>query len=136
MSLFASIVRTVQHLARLSDEPPKKLPARSSSAARQVNASFWCDLLLSALFVVAVGATLVLVALMTIGSIRDSTESAGKVAPDMIATISRPMPDGVLCGATNYNNTSAEFSKDKVERCDGKSQTGPRLRSMLNWYGK
>ena len=81
-------------------------------------------------------ATLALVALMTIGNMRDSTASVGNAAPDMIAKISRPMPDGVLCVTTTYNNTSAEFSKDKVERCDGKSEARPRLRSMLNWYGK
>ena len=129
-------MRTVQQLAGLNDEPPKTLPARAQSAARKANVSFWRDLFISALFVVAVGATLALVALMTIGSMRDSTASADKAAPDMIAKISRPMPDGVLCVTTTYNNTSAEFSKDKVERCDGKSQARPRLRSMLNWYGK
>jgi len=126
----------VEQLAALNDDLPKTLPARASSAARQASVGFWRGLFISALFVVVMVATLALVALMTIGNMRDSTASAGKVAPDMIAKISRPMQDGVLCVTTTYNNTSAEFSKDKVERCDGQSEARPRLRSMLNWYGK
>lgn len=126
----------MEQLAGLTDERRKALPARASSAARQASVSFWRGLFISAVFVVVIGATLALVALMTIGNMRDSTASIGNVAPDMIAKISRPMPDGVLCVTTSYNNTSAEYSKDKVERCDGKSEARPRLRSMLNWYGK
>lgn len=130
------MMRTVEQLAGLIDERPKTLPGRASGAARQARVSFWRGLFISAFFAVVVLATLALVALMTIGNMRDNTASAGKVAPDMIAKISRPMPDGVLCVTTSYNNTSAEYSKDKVERCDGQSTARPRLRSMLNWYGK
>ena len=126
----------MEQLAGLTDEIPKTSPARASRAARQASVSFWRGLFISALFVAVMVATLALVALMTIGNLRDSTASVGNAAPDMIAKISRPMPDGVHCVTTTYNNTSAEFSKDKVERCDGKSEARPHLRSMLNWYGK
>lgn len=130
------MIAAVEPLTGLRDERLTTLTARASRGARRADLHFWRGLSISVLFVVLMVATLALVALMTIGKIRDESTEVAKVAPGMIAKISRPMPDGVLCVTSTYNNDSAEFSKDKVERCDGKSEARPRLRSMLNWYGK
>ena len=130
------MIVTVEQLAGLRDERLKTLTARASKGARQDSASVWRGLWISALFVVLMVATLALVALMTIGKVRDGTAVVAKVAPGMIARVSRPTQDGVLCVTTTYNNASAEFTKDKVERCDGNAVSKSRSRSMLNWYGK
>lgn len=118
-----------------SDDERKVPLRRELTRGRISRRSGWRGLAASA----ALGAAaVILLAAVTVLGIKYFGEDTlgARVVPAIIARISRPMPDGVLCVTSTYNNDSAEFSKDKVERCDGKSEARPRLRSMLNWYGK
>lgn len=50
-----------------------------------------------------------------------------------LAKVSRPMPDGIFCVNSTYDNTSGAFGKETIERCELKHRSAPRKKSMMNW---
>ena len=107
---------------------------RNSQRSQEMRASFWRAAIVSAFFVVVVGASLFLGAVMMIGTFRDQD---GESRTDgRVTRIARALRDGTLCHYVVIDNKTAQAVEDRIGRCDeNKPKPKPVTVPTFRWGG-
>ena len=92
--------------------------AQAARRAKEARVRFWRIIVVSAFFVVVLGANLFVGAVVVVGSIRDHADAKADPPGNMTARIKRPLLDGEFCRFTVFNNKLALTLEERVERCD------------------
>jgi len=83
---------------------------------RETRTRFLHATIASSFFVVVIGASLFLGAVMVIGTIHGI--SAGSAADGRTGRIARALRDGTLCHYMVFDNRTAQTVEDRIGRCD------------------
>lgn len=90
---------------------------RGLRQTHEARAQFLGAAILSSFFVVALGASIFLGAVMVVGTLRESG-GGGLMANGRTGRISRPLSDGTLCHYMVFDNKTAQTVEDRIGRCD------------------
>jgi vacuolar-type H+-ATPase subunit F/Vma7 len=107
---------------------------RDLQRSQETRTSFWRAAIVSSFFVVVVGASLFLGAVMMIGTFRDQES---ELRADGRATrIARALPNGTLCHYVVIDNRTAQAVEDRIGRCDeNKPKPKPVTIPTFRWGG-
>jgi len=107
---------------------------RDLQRSRDTRTSFWRVVIVSSFFVVVIGASLFLGAVMMIGTLRDQD---GDLRADGRTTrIARALRDGALCHYVVIDNRTAQALEDRIGRCDeNKPKAKPAPVPTFRWGG-
>ena len=102
--------------------------------SQETHASVWRAAIVSSFFVVVIGASLFLGAVMMIGTFRDQD---GALHSDGRTTrIARALRDGTLCHYLVIDNRTAQSVEDRIGRCDeSKPKPKPVTVPTFRWGG-
>jgi vacuolar-type H+-ATPase subunit F/Vma7 len=107
---------------------------RDLRRSQEKRTGFWRAAIASSFFVIVVGASLFLGAVMMIGTLRDP-ESDPR-ADGRITRIARALRDGTLCHYLVIDNKTAQALEDRVGRCDeNKPKPKPVTVPTFRWGG-
>jgi hypothetical protein len=107
---------------------------RDFQRSQEARTSFWRAAIVSSFFVVVIGASLFLGAVMMIGTFRDQES---ELRTDGRTTrIARALRDGTLCHYVVIDNKTAQAVEDRIGRCDeGKPKPKPVTVPTFRWGG-
>ncbi len=107
---------------------------RDFQRSQEARTSFWRAAIVSSFFVVVIGASLFLGAVMMIGTFRDQES---ELRTDGGTTrIARALRDGTLCHYVVIDNKTAQAVEDRIGRCDeGKPKPKPVTVPTFRWGG-
>jgi hypothetical protein len=107
---------------------------RDLQRAQETRTGFWRAAIVAAFFVVVVGASLFLGAVMMIGTFRDQE---GELRTDGRTTrVARALRDGTLCHYVVIDNNTAQALEDRIGRCDeNKPKPKPVTVPTFRWGG-
>jgi len=107
---------------------------RDLQRSHDTRTSFWRVVIVSSFFVVVIGASLFLGAVMMIGTLRDQD---GDLRADGRTTrIARALRDGALCHFVVIDNRTAQALEDRIGRCDeNKPKPKPAPVPTFRWGG-
>ena len=102
--------------------------------SQETRAGFWRVAIVSSFFVVVVGASLFLGAVMMIGTFRDQDS---ELRTDGRTTrIARALRDGTLCHYVVIDNRTEQAVEDRIGRCDeNKPKPKPVVIPTFRWGG-
>jgi hypothetical protein len=101
---------------------------------QETRAKFWHVVIVSSFFVVVVGASLFLGAVMVIGTLRGSDGSNELTADGRTGRIARSLRDGKLCHYIVFDNQTAQAVEDRIGRCDeGKPKPKRQTPATFSW---
>jgi hypothetical protein len=127
---------TPANLTNSGRKSPASLRA-TARRAREARIRFWRVFVVSAFFVVVLGANLFVGAVVVMGNIRNQAGADNTWANGQFAVVKRPLLDGTFCRNMTIDNQTAQTIEDKVERCDqGRSKPKATSRSQFSWRGK
>ena len=107
---------------------------RDVRRSQETRTSFWRAAIVSSFFVVVVGASLFLGAVMMIGTLRDPEDEMR--ADGRTTRIARALRDGTLCHYVVIDNKTAQAVEDRVGRCDeSKPKPKPVTVPTFRWGG-
>jgi hypothetical protein len=127
--------------ARELTDSIKKMQAvarrRDLRRSRATRAGVWHATILSSFFIVAVGASLFLGAVIVVGTLH-SNEGSGDLTTDgRTARVARSLRDGTLCHYVVFDNKTAETVEDRVGRCDeNKPKPKQERPPAFSWGGR
>lgn len=98
---------------------------RDLRRSQESRARFWHVVIVSSFFLVVVGASLFLGAVMLIGTLRSNDGSSELMADGRTGRIARSLNDGKLCHYIVFDNKTAQAVEDRIGRCD-ESQPKPK----------
>ena len=118
-------------------EAGRKTPRmRTARRRRETRIRFWSVFAVSAFFVVALGASLYIGAVVAMGNFSGQFD-AKAAASRHTAQIKRPLLDGTFCRTTVFDNTTAQTIEDKVERCArAVSPPKSKTKTQFSWGGR
>ncbi len=107
---------------------------RDLQRSLDAHTSFWRAAIVSSFFVVVVGASLFLGAVMMIGTFRDQES---ELRTDGRTTrVARALRDGTLCHYVVIDNRTAQAVEDRIGRCDeNKPKPKPVTVPTFRWGG-
>jgi hypothetical protein len=107
---------------------------RDLQRLQETRTSFWRAAIVSSFFVVVIGASLFLGAVMMIGTFRDQES---ELRTDGRTTrIARALRDRTLCHYVVIDNKTAQALEDRIGRCDeGKPKPKPVTAPTFRWGG-
>ncbi len=107
---------------------------RDLQRSQETRTSFWRAAIVSSFFVVVIGASLFLGAVMMIGTFRDQES---ELRTDGRTTrVARALHDGTLCHYVVIDNKTAQAVEDRIGRCDeGKPKPKPLTVPTFRWGG-
>jgi len=101
---------------------------------QETRTGFWRAVIVSSFFLVVVGASVFLGAVMMIGAFRD--QDSGLHADGRTTRIARALHDGTLCHYVVIDNRTAQALEDRIGRCDeGKPKPKPVTVPTFRWGG-
>jgi hypothetical protein len=107
---------------------------RDLQRSQEVRTSFWRAAIVSSFFIVVVGASLFLGAVMMIGTFRD--QEGDMRADGRTTRIARALRDGTLCHYVVIDNATAQAVEDRIGRCDeNKPKPKPVTVPTFRWGG-
>lgn len=102
----------------------------------EARARFWHVAIVSTFFVVALGASSFLGAVMVIGSFRGETDASELTADGRTGRIARQLSDGTFCRYIMFDNKTAQAVEDRIGRCDESKAKGKRRSTIFSWGGQ
>ncbi len=107
---------------------------RDLRRSQETRTSFWRAAIVATFFVVVIGASLFLGAVMMIGTLRDQE---GELRTDGRTTrVARALRDGTLCHYVVIDNKTAQAVEDRIGRCDeNKPKPKPVTVPSFRWGG-
>ena len=107
---------------------------RDLQRTQETRAGFWRAAIVSAFFVVVVGASLFLGAVMMIATFRDQESELR--ADARTTRVARTLRDGTLCHYVVIDNKTAQALEDRIGRCDeNKPKPKPVSVPTFRWGG-
>jgi len=107
---------------------------RDLHRSRQTRTSFWHAVIVSSFFIVVVGATLFLGAVMMFGTFHEQGNEL--TATGRTTRIARALRDGTLCHYVVIDNKTEQAVEDRIGRCDeGKPKPKPEIVPTFRWGG-
>ncbi len=91
---------------------------RDLRRSQETRASFWRAAIVSSFFVVVVGASLFLGAVMMIGTFARSGQFELLTTDGRTRRVARALRDGTLCHYIVFDNKTAQAVEDRIGRCD------------------
>jgi len=128
-------------LARELTDSIRKMQAvgrrRALRRSRETRARIWHATILSSFFIVAVGASLFLGAVIVVGTLHGNDSSGDLTTDGRTARVARSLRDGTLCHYVVFDNKTAEVIEDRVGRCD-ESKPKPKQERppAFSWGGR
>jgi hypothetical protein len=115
-----------------------KMPAvetrRDLRRSQEMRARFWHVAIVSSFFLVVVGASLFLGAVMVIGTLRSNGGTNELTADGRTGRIARSLHDGKFCHYIIFDNKTAHAVEDRIGRCDeGKSKPRKEAPVTFSW---
>jgi hypothetical protein len=99
----------------------RKLPAdvrRDLRRSHETRVNFLHAIIASSFFVVVLGASLFLGAVMVVGAFHSWSGSDSMTSDGRTGRVARPLSDGTLCHYMVFDNKTALAVEDRVGRCD------------------
>jgi hypothetical protein len=110
---------------------------RQLRRSHETRVTFWHTVIASSFFVVVLGASLFLGAVMVVGKFRGLDTSNLLMADGRTGRIARTLSDGTLCHYMIFDNKTAQTIEDRIGRCDeGKPKPKPERPGTFNWGGR
>src|SRR5262245_30331081 len=107
---------------------------RDLRRSRETTARFWHALIVFLFFVVGLGASLFLGAVMVIGAVRSNGGPGELTADGRTARIARSLQDGKSCHYILFDNRTAQAIEDRIGRCDeGKPKPKKETPANFSW---
>jgi vacuolar-type H+-ATPase subunit F/Vma7 len=107
---------------------------RDLQRSQESRTAFWRAAIVSSFFVVVVGASLFLGAVMMIGTFRDQDSELR--ADGRTTRVARALRDGTLCHYIVIDNRTAQAVEDRIGRCDeNKPKPKPVTVPTFRWGG-
>lgn len=107
---------------------------RDLQRSQESRTAFWRAAIVSSFFVVVVGASLFLGAVMMIGTFRDQDSELR--ADGRTTRVARALRDGTLCHYVVIDNRTAQAVEDRIGRCDeNKPKPKPVSVPTFRWGG-
>jgi len=116
---------------------PGVRPGRDRHHAREARIKYWRVMLVSAFFVLLLGGSLFVGAVLIIKALR--TTAGETAASTRIGRMTFPLYDGVFCRHVLIDNETAQTKEEKISRCDDRAVRSKRSRrdtSSFNWGGR
>jgi len=128
-------------LTRELTESVKEMQAvgrrRNLRRSHEARARFWHATILSSFFIVAVGASLFLGAVIVVGALHNTDSSSDLTADSRTGRVARSLRDGTLCHYVVFDNKTAQAIEDRVGRCDeGKAKPKQERPPAFSWGGR
>lgn len=102
---------------------------------QETRTSFWHAAIVSSFFIVVIGASLFLGAVMVIGTFRGQGNEL--TADGRTTRIARALRDGTLCHYIVIDNRTEHAIEDRIGRCDeGKPKPKQQTIPAFNWGGR
>jgi hypothetical protein len=124
----------------LTDGVAKMRPAearRGLRQSREARAQFWGLTIISSFFVIVLGTSLFLGAVMVIGTMREDDRSSALTETGRTGRIARTLPNGTLCHYMVFDNKTAQTVEDRIGRCDeNKPKPKEQKPASFSWGGK
>jgi len=118
----------------------RKLPAearRDLRRSHETRINFLHALIASSFFVVVLGASLFLGAVMVVGAYRSWNGSDSMTSDGRTGRVARPLNDGTFCHYMVFDNKTALAVEDRVGRCDeGKPKPKLERPRTFSWGGR
>src|ERR1700757_4314357 len=89
---------------------------RDLRRAHEAHVNFWHAAIASSFFVIVLGASLFLGAVMMVGAFRSGDTQDLRAADGRTGRIARPLSDGTLCHYMVFDNKTAMAVEDRVGR--------------------
>jgi hypothetical protein len=103
----------------------------------EARVNFWHAAIASLFFVVVLGASFFLGAVMVVGAFRGWDTSSLVTADGRTGRVARPLNDGTLCHYMVFDNKTAMAVEDRIGRCDeGKPKAKLERPRTFSWGGK
>ena len=110
---------------------------RELRRAHEAHVTFWHAAIASSFFVVVLGASLFLGAVMMVGAFRGWETSDLLTTDGRTGRIARPLSDGTFCHYMVFDNKTAMAVEDRVGRCDeGKPKPKLERPRTFSWGGR
>jgi hypothetical protein len=116
---------------------------RTPEARRQLRqtietrVNFWQATIASSFFILVLGASLFLGAVMVVGTYRDWNTSNLLTADGRTGRVARPLSDGTLCHYMIFDNKTEQTIEDRIGRCDeGKPKPKLERPAKFSWGGR
>jgi hypothetical protein len=129
----------VQVTHELTDEirTMRAATRRDLRRAHEARATFWRVTVISSFFIVALGASLFVGAVMVLGAIRPNNGPNELTADGRTGRIARSLRDGTLCHYLVFDNKTAQAVEDRIGRCDeGKPKAKQERPAAFSWGGR
>ena len=114
-------------------------PAEARRGLRQsheARAQFWGLAVISSFFVIVLGTSLFLGAVMVVGTLHKDDTSSALTEIGRTGRIARTLPDGTLCHYVLFDNKTAQTVEDRIGRCDEvKPKPKEQKPAAFNWGG-
>ena len=121
----------------LTEDVATMRPVEARSNVRQSQEArdrFWQVVIASSFFLVVVGASLFLGAVMVMGTLNSGNGSNELTADGRTARIARSLHDGKLCHYIVFDNKTARVIEDRIGRCDeGKPKPKKETPATFSW---
>jgi len=118
----------------------RKLPAearRDLRRSHETRINFLHAVIASSFFVVVLGASLFLGAVMVVGAYRSWNGSESMTSDGRTGRVARPLNDGTFCHYMVFDNKTALAVEDRVGRCDeGKPKPKLERPRTFSWGGR
>jgi hypothetical protein len=110
---------------------------RAPRRSQETRAKFWHATILSSFFIVAVGASLFLGAVIVVGALHSNDSTSDLTADGRTGRVARSLRDGTLCHYIVFDNKTAQAIEDRVGRCD-ESKPKPKQERppAFSWGGR
>jgi hypothetical protein len=113
---------------------PGARSGRDRRRAREARIKYWRVSIVSAFFVLLLGGSLFVGAVLIVKALRTAT--AETAASTRIGRMTFPLFDGVFCRHVLIDNKTAQTKEEKISRCDGRDAASSRGGSTFSWGGR
>lgn len=111
--------------------------ARRVRRSHETRINFLHAVIASSFFVVVLGASLFLGAVMVVGAYRSWNASDSMTSDGRTGRVARPINDGTFCHYMVFDNKTALAVEDRVGRCDeGKPKPKLERPRTFSWGGR
>jgi hypothetical protein len=107
---------------------------RDRRRAREARTKFWRVSIVSVFFVLLLGGSLCVGAVLIVKAFRTATTETA--ASTRIGRMTFPMFDGVFCRHVLIDNRTSQTKEEKISRCDDRKAPSSRDGSSFSWGGR
>src|SRR5262249_20076735 len=101
---------------------------------QETETRFWRAIIVSLFFIIGLGASLFVGAVMVLGTLRGNSAPSALTADGRTARIARTLDDGKSCHYILFDNRTAQAVEHRIGRCDeGKPKPKKETPSTFSW---